>query len=151
MRIHHKDGAYVGCFLRDCVPRLYDMTDADSSKCKAESTVERKAYPDLSHVKQSCYPPMAPKKATPRANAESKLPVVSPAEDTDSESEMPAMTDSSDEEGLSKGPTKTETSDSESDGPIKREGHSSPEKTNNQKYKEDFSDPTRSLSQGSSI
>ena len=117
------------------------MTDAESSQCKAESTVAQKAYPDLSHVKQSCYPPMAPKKAATRTDAESKLPVVSPAEDTDSESEMPVMTDSSGDEGLSKGPIESETSDSESDAPYKREGHTS----------HDSSDPTRSLSQGSFV
>ena len=30
MRIHQKDGTFVECFLRDCVPRLYNMKDAGS-------------------------------------------------------------------------------------------------------------------------
>ena len=111
------------------------MKDADSSKSEAESTVERKVYPDLSHVKQSCYPPMAPKKANPLANAESMLPVVSQTVDTDSESDMPVMTDSSGDEGVFKGPIESETSDSESDAPNKGEGQTSQEKITKAKRK----------------
>ena len=64
---------------------------AGSSDSKAESTFAQKAYPDLSHVKQSCYPPIAPKEAVTRANVECKLPVISQTEDSDSEPNPPAL------------------------------------------------------------
>ena len=119
MRIHQKDGAFVECFLRDCVPRLYNMTDAVSSQSNADSTVARKAYPDLSHVKQSCYPPIASKKTSISANAASRLPVISQPEEKDSESDaMPPIVDSSSgDEDLSRGPICSDTSDSDSDVP----------------------------------
>ena len=86
MRIHQTDGAFVECFLRDCVPRLYSMTDADGTPNDTDSTVERKAFPDLSHVETSCYPPRTPKKFHGCANTVTKLPVSSQPTEEVSES-----------------------------------------------------------------
>ena len=102
------------------------MTDADSTQNAKDSTVERKVHPDLSHVQQSCYPPIAPKKASACASAESMLLVISQPEEKDSESDHPPPSaESSCEEDLSRGAVGSDTSDSESDVPNSREGYSS--------------------------
>ena len=99
MRIHQTDGAFVDCFLRDCVPRLYCMTDAEGAPNDTDSTVERKAFPDLSHVKTSCNPLRTPKKLHGCANTVTTLPVSSQPKEEASESEgPPALAESSSEE-----------------------------------------------------
>ena len=52
MRIHQTGGAYIECVLRDCVPRLYSMTEADGAPNDTDSTVEKKVFPNLSHVEK---------------------------------------------------------------------------------------------------
>ena len=103
IRIHQTDGAYVECCLRDCVPRCYSMTDADGAQNDTDSTVEQKARPDLSHVKQSGYPPRAPKKVTGCVNTASILPAHSQPKEENSESEgPPPLAESSSEEEVSR-------------------------------------------------
>ena len=100
------------------------MTDADGAPNDTDSTVEQKARPDLSHVKQSCYPPRAPKKVSGCVNTASILPVNSQPKEETSESEgPPTLAVSSSDEEVSR--VKVIDLDSDSDASTIGEGHSS--------------------------
>lgn len=88
--------------------------------------LEKNAFPNLSHVKTSCYPPIAPKKVHGCANVVTPLPVSSQPKDGDSESEgPPELEESSCDEKVSRVKI-TVDSESDSDASTVSESHNSP-------------------------